>query len=146
MSCGLDDSPRLVISKCLAADALCSNREIWTNLSLGLLMGFSWVMHYILMLIVFLTWRLTALWRLVRLHSMRLHLVHPLSLSLQVQITCDIPSLWRRSTMTPIGVIPSRLHRLPKSSLLPLLWLMDSIPLLPPLGVRLSQFLLRMRS
>jgi hypothetical protein len=29
---------------------------------------------------------LTILWGLVRLHSMRLHLVHPLSLSLQVQI------------------------------------------------------------
>jgi hypothetical protein len=55
MSCGLDGHPRLAISVCLAADAFCLNRKIWKNLSLDLLMGFFWVMHYILLLIVFLT-------------------------------------------------------------------------------------------
>jgi hypothetical protein len=45
---------RLVILGCLTADALCGNRAIWTNLSLGLLMGFFWVMHYILVCIVIL--------------------------------------------------------------------------------------------
>jgi hypothetical protein len=94
----------------LDADALFQNTETWTNLSLGHLMGFSWVMHYILVLIVFLTWRLTALWRLVRLHSMRLHLVHPLSLGLQVQTRWDRPYLWRRSMTTPTRVILIRLR------------------------------------
>jgi hypothetical protein len=107
-------------------------------------MVFSWVMHYILELIVFLTWRLTTLWRLVRLRLMILHLVYPLSLSLQVQIRWDRPSLWRRSMTTPIGVIPNQLHRLPQSSLLPLLWLTNLTPLLPPLGVHSSQILLRL--
>jgi hypothetical protein len=101
-------------------------------------------MHYILVLIVFLTWRVTTLWRLVRLHLMRLHLVHPLSLSLHVHIRWDRPSLWRSSTMTSIGLLLSRLHQLPLWSLLPLLQLMDPTPLLPPLGVRSSQLLLRL--
>jgi hypothetical protein len=113
-------------------------------LSVGLLMGFFWVRHYILVHIVFLTWRLTALWRLVRSDSMRLHLVHLLSLSQRVQIIWDRSSLWRRSTTMPIGLPLSQLHRLPLSSLLPLLRLTDPIPLLPPPGVCSSELLLRL--
>jgi hypothetical protein len=65
-------------------------------------------------------------------------------LSLQVQIRWDKPSLWRRSSTTPIGLLSSQLHRPPQSSLVPLLWLTDPTPLLPPLGVHSSQLLLRL--
>ena len=40
-----------------------------------------------------------------------------LSLSVQVRMSLVKASLWRRSRKMPIGVIPSRLHRLPLSSL-----------------------------
>jgi hypothetical protein len=46
--------------------------------------------------------------------------------------------------MTPIRLLSSQLHRPPQSSLLPLLRLTDPTPLLPPLGVRSSQLLLRL--
>jgi hypothetical protein len=46
----------------------------------------------------------------------------------------------------PIGVIPSRPHQLPQLSLLPLLRLMDSTPLLPSLGDYLRQCLLRLEA
>jgi hypothetical protein len=48
---------------------------ICTSLSHGLLMVFFSVMHYTLVLIVFLTLRLTKSWRLVRLPLMRFHSV-----------------------------------------------------------------------
>jgi hypothetical protein len=52
MSRDLENHPRSAIFGCLAADALCRNMVMWTSLSPGLLMGFFWVMHYILILIV----------------------------------------------------------------------------------------------
>jgi hypothetical protein len=48
--------------------------------------------------------------------------------------------------MTLIGVILSRLHQLPQSSLLPLLRMTNPTSLLPLLGVNLSQSLLRLEA
>jgi hypothetical protein len=65
MSCNLYDhqgKPFMVFG----CNALCSDSEIWINLTHGLQTRFFLVILYIHNLIVYLTLRLTVLWRLVR--------------------------------------------------------------------------------
>jgi hypothetical protein len=74
---------------------------------------------------------------LVRSPLMRLHLVHPLSLSLEDKIRRVRPSLWRRSMMTLTRVFLSCLHRLPWLSRCLQTQTMDPTCVLPVLQGRL---------